>query len=244
MRIVAVIPARYASSRFPGKALADIHGKPLVWWVYRRAMGVDDFDDVYVATDDDRIREACERLDMRVVMTSGEHPTGTDRMGEVAEKISADLYVNLQGDEPLILPEMIESLIEPFADDEDLQVGCLMTRIVRMSDLNDSTVPKIVVNDDNRAVYMSRFPVPYPKGEETAYYKQVCAYGFRPKALEMFCSTDRGRAERAEDIELLRFIENGVPVQMVEVDRDTVAVDTPSDLERVRELLREEAGNG
>jgi 3-deoxy-manno-octulosonate cytidylyltransferase (CMP-KDO synthetase) len=242
MKIVAVIPARYASSRFPGKALADIHGKPLVWWVHRRAAAVEEFNEVFVATDDDRIREACEALDMQVVMTSSEHKTGTDRMGEVAGQIAADLYVNLQGDEPLILPGMIRRLIEPFEDDDRLSVACLMTEIKRMSDLNDSTVPKIVVNDEGRAVYMSRFPVPYPKGEEATYYKQVCAYGFKRDALEMFCSTERGPAERAEDIELLRFIENSVAVQMIEVDKDTVAVDTPSDLERVRELLREEAG--
>jgi 3-deoxy-manno-octulosonate cytidylyltransferase (CMP-KDO synthetase) len=212
--------------------------------VHKRALAVGVFAGVYMATDDDRIKEECEKLGMKVVMTSDAHSTGTDRMGEVAGKVGADLYVNLQGDEPLILPDMVESLIEPFEDDDDLQVGCLMTRIRRMADLNDSTVPKIVVNDENRAVYMSRFPVPYPKGEEAVYYKQVCAYGFRPKALEMFCSTERGPAERAEDIELLRFIENGVPVQMVEVERDTVAVDTPADLQRVREMLKEEADQG
>ncbi|MFC1672155.1 3-deoxy-manno-octulosonate cytidylyltransferase [Planctomycetota bacterium] len=243
MKIVAVIPARYASSRFPGKPLAEINGKPLVWWVYRRAIQVEEFDEVCVATDDDRIRTACEALGVSVVMTSTVHATGTDRLGEVAEKVEADLYVNVQGDEPLVKPDTMKKAIGVFIDTPELQVSCLMTKIVRTEDLDDPTVPKIVVNANNRAIYMSRLPAPFSKGGgEVARYKQVCVYGFTPEALRMFCGTERGPAERAEDIELLRFIENGVEVQMVEVEQDTVAVDTPEDLERVRELMKDETG--
>jgi len=238
MKIIGVIPARYASSRFPGKPLATIHGKPMIWWVYKQASKVKDFQAVYVATDDERISSECRVHKMDFVMTADTHATGTDRVGEVAEQMEADLYVNIQGDEPLISPETIISAIEPFHEEREIEVTNLMTEVKRHSDLIDTTVPKVVVNSKNEAVYLSRLPVPYPKGSEgLSYYKQVCVYGFTPKALESFCGNSKGPAERAEDIELLRFIESGISVQMVEVAQDTVAVDTPSDLELVRKLL-------
>ena len=238
MKIICVIPARYASSRFPGKPLADIRGKPMIWWVHRQALKVADFDSVYVATDDKRIFSECQRLGIQAIMTADNHPTGTDRLGEVARHIEADLYVNIQGDEPLVAPETIVRAIDPFRADKEIEVTNLMTEIKRQTDLIDTTVPKVVVNSRNEAVYLSRLPVPYPKESEgLKYYKQVCVYGFTPKALESFCKNSKGPAERAEDIELLRFIENGISVQMVEVGQDTVAVDTPSDLRLVRKIL-------
>ena len=238
MKIIGVIPARYASSRFPGKPLADIHGNPMIWWVYQQALKVNDLDEVFIATDDKKIFSVCEKLEMKAVMTDNLHPTGTDRVGEVARKIEADLYVNIQGDEPLIAPETISYAIKPFYKNKNITITNLMTEIKRLPDLVDSTVPKVVVNAKNEAIYLSRLPIPYPK--ETSglkYYKQVCVYGFTPKALEAFCKNSKGPAELAEDIELLRFIENGITVQMVEVDQDTVAVDTPSDLKLVRTLM-------
>ncbi len=238
MKIIGVIPARYASSRYPGKPLADLGGKPMIWWVYQRASEVKDFKEVLVATDDDRIYSECQRLGMKVIMTSDSHPTGTDRVGEVAGKIPADLYVNIQGDEPLIAPGTIRRAIEPFYEDNNIMVTNLMTEVKRQTDLIDSTVPKVVVNTKGEAVYLSRLPVPYPKNTDgLKYYKQICVYGFTPMALEDFCRFSKGPSERAEDIELLRFIENGIRVKMVEVDQDTVAVDTPSDLKLVRNLL-------
>lgn len=238
MKIIGVIPARYESSRFPGKPLADISGKPMIWWVYQSASQVKDFKEVFVATDDERIYSECERLGMNVIMTSDTHPTGTDRVGEVAQKIRADLYVNVQGDEPLIAPETISRAIEPFYKDNNIMVTNLMTEVKRQTDLIDSTVPKVVVNANSEAVYLSRLPVPYPKNTDgLKYYKQVCVYSFTPIALETFCRLSKGPSERAEDIELLRFIENGIKVKMIEVEQDTVAVDTPSDLKLVRNLL-------
>jgi 3-deoxy-manno-octulosonate cytidylyltransferase (CMP-KDO synthetase) len=134
---------------------------------------------------------------------------------------------------------MIRCAIDPFLEEESLTVTNLMTEIKRHSDLIDSTVPKVVVNSKNEAIYLSRLPIPYPKDTSgLRYYKQVCVYGFKPKALESFCRLSKGPAERAEDIELLRFIENGITVRMVETEKDTVAVDTPSDLKTVRELIR------
>ncbi len=233
-----MIPARFKSSRFPGKPLADICGRPLVWWVYRQAIKVADLEKVYVATDDKRIMDACDNLRIPAVLTSESHKTGTDRAGEVARKIKADVYVNIQGDEPLLRPAMIKSAIVPILKGRGISVSNLMTEITRSSDLMNSTVPKVVVNSRKEAVFLSRSPIPYPKNPNgIKYYKQVCVYGFTRKALASFCGLPRGPVETAEDIELLRFIENGIKVQMVEARGDTAAVDTPSDLEFVREII-------
>lgn len=241
MKIIGIIPARYKSSRFPGKPLSDIHGKPMVWWVYRAAKQVKQLEEVYVATDDDRIRSACEQLSLKVIMTSENNPTGTDRVAEVSRKVKADLYVNIQGDEPLLEPSTIEQVILPFLVKKPaFAVANLMTEIRNMAELVNSNVPKIVVNKDSDAIFFSRLPIPYPKGKtDVRYFKQVCVYGFTPGALERFSLLERGRIECLEDIELLRFIENNIKIRMVEVERDTIGVDTFSDLERVQEILKE-----
>lgn len=246
MKIVAVIPARYQSSRFEGKPLADICGKLMIQRVYERARQVEEFDAVYVATDDERIYNACKERGMDVMMTSTEHRTGTDRIGEVASKLPADLYVNIQGDEPLIEPSTIKKAVVPFIEDEktDIQVTNLMTKIHDPVDLINVTVPKVIAARDGRGVYLTRSAAPFPKGNiDVSYYKQVCVYGFKPAALEFYCSYGKryGKAkiEAIEDIEILRFIENGYRVQFIEVESDTIAVDTPNDLERVREYVRE-----
>ena len=148
MKVVGVIPARYQSSRFPGKPLADLCGKPMIWWVYQQCRKVEEFDKVYVATDDWRIMDACTSLKMDVLLTSGKHPTGTDRVGEVAGKTAADLYVNIQGDEPLLEPGTIRAAITPFSLDAGLQVTNLMTRIKNPVDVVNPTVPKVVTNKD------------------------------------------------------------------------------------------------
>ncbi len=243
MKIIGVIPARYKSSRFEGKPLADICGKPMIWWVYQQAIKVKEFEDVYVATEDERIKVACEKLGINVIMTSDEHKTGTDRIGEVARKIKADLYVNIQGDEPMIEPETIVEAIKPFYDNEELQVSNLMTVIKDPVDVVNFTVPKVITNKDGIGIYLTRSAAPYPKGSiDYSYYKQVCVYGFTPEALDFYCNSPRGKVESIEDIEILRFIESGYKVQFIEVDSDTVAVDTPNDLEKVRKIMNEKRG--
>lgn len=242
MKIIGVIPARYKSSRFPGKPLADICGKPMIWWVYQQCMKVEEFYKVYVATDDEKIYNTCQNLNIEVIMTSDSHLTGTDRIGEVARKIPADLIVNIQGDEPLIEPEVIKAAINPFYKDSDLQVTNLMTKIMDPVELVNCTVPKVITNKDGVGVYLTRSTAPYPKGKICFdYYKQVCVYGFKPKALEFFCEYGakygKARIEAIEDIEILRFIENGYKVQYIEVESNTVAVDTPNDLEKVRKIV-------
>jgi 3-deoxy-manno-octulosonate cytidylyltransferase (CMP-KDO synthetase) len=243
MKIIGVIPARYASTRFPGKPLADIHGKPMIWWVYRQAKMVPELDEVYVATESEIIQETCRRLNIPAVMTSDRHPTGTDRIAEAASRLSADIFVNIQGDEPMIEPETISAVIRPFGDGEDIQVANLMTRITNPVDALNPTVPKVIANDSGRGVFLTRSLAPFPKGSiDYMFYKQVCAYAFTPWALDFFKNTPRGKVEKIEDIEILRFIENGIYVKYVEVHSSSVAVDTPNDLERVRELLSPAVG--
>lgn len=242
MKIIGVIPARYQSSRFPGKPLADICGRPMIWWVYQQCKKVAELDSVYVATDDERIFETCRSLDVQAVMTSDTHRTGTDRIGEVARKIPADLIVNIQGDEPLLEPETIRAAITPFFSDPALQISNLMTKIHDPVDLVNCTVPKVITNREGIGVYLTRAAAPYPKGSlDVSYYKQVCVYGFKPEALRFYCDYGvkygKAKVEAVEDIEILRFIENGYKVQYIEVDSQTVAVDTPNDLERVRTLV-------
>ena len=244
MKIIGVIPARYKSSRFPGKPLADICGKPMIWWVYQQCKKVKDFNEVYVATDDQRIFDACKSLQIEAIMTSDTHKTGTDRIGEVAMKIPADLIVNIQGDEPLLEPSTIQVAIEPFYHDPLLQVSNLMTKITDPVDAVNFTVPKVITNREGIGVYLTRATAPYPKGSlDYAYYKQVCVYGFRPEALQFFCDYGikygKAKIEAVEDIEILRFIENGYKVQYIEVNSETVAVDTPNDLEKVRTIVAE-----
>ena len=249
MKIIGVIPARYKSSRFPGKPLADICGKPMIWWVYQQCKKVEDFSAVYVATDDQRIFDACRSLGMEVIMTSEKHKTGTDRIGEVAEKVPADLYVNVQGDEPLLESETIKAAIKPFYTDLSLQVSNLMAKIKEPVDAVNFTVPKVITNKENIGIYLTRAAAPYPKGSlDYAYYKQVCVYGFKPEALKFYCDYGKkyGKAkiEAVEDIEILRFIENGYKVQYIEVDSNTIAVDTPNDLEKVRCIAKINNGGG
>lgn len=238
MKIVCVIPARYKSSRYPGKPLEDLCGKPLIWWVYQNALKVEDFDDVIVATDDQRILAKCKQLNINVIMTSVNNPTGTDRVAEVAEKINADLYINIQGDEPLLNADTIKMAIKPFYNDKDLMVSNLMTQITNSAEIINSTIPKVVVNSQGYGVFLSRSPIPFPKGKtDIDYYKQVCVYGFKPDALSFFKKSKRGIIEESEDIEILRFIENGIKIKFVKVGQDTVAVDTPKDLEKVRGII-------
>lgn len=242
MKIIGVIPARYKSSRFPGKPLADICGKPMIWWVYQQCKKVEDFNEVYVATDDEKIFSVCETLKVKVVMTADTHRTGTDRIGEVARKIPADLIVNIQGDEPLLEPDTIKAAIAPFYTNPNLQISNLMTKIKDPIDVVNFTVPKVITNKEGIGVYLTRAAAPYPKGSlDYTYYKQVCVYGFKPEALEFYCDYGKkygkAKVESIEDIEILRFIECGYKVQYIEVDSETVAVDTPNDLEKVRKIV-------
>ncbi len=243
MKIIGVIPARYKSTRFPGKPLADICGKPMIWWVYQQAKKVKEFSEVYVATDSLEIETVCKSLDMSVVMTADTHPTGTDRVGEVARKFKADLYVNIQGDEPMLEPDVIRQAILPFFDDPELNITNLMTAIKDPLEIFNCTVPKVITNHDNIGIFLTRSPAPYPKGSVSyTCYKQVCVYGFKPEALDFYCNSKRGKIEAIEDIEILRFIEAGWKILYINVDSNSIAVDTPNDLKKVNDIMKSFCG--
>ena len=236
--ILCVIPARYRSTRFPGKPLAEILGKPMIFHVYQAASLARLPTRVLVATGDDIIAEECEKHEIPWVMTSDTHPTGTDRVAEVAQKLDADLYVNVQGDEPMIRPETIDAAVEPLIEKSDDGVVNLCTRVVNPPELIDTNVIKVVRSPGSYGIYLSRQPVPYPKDKgDVAYYKQVCVYAFRRDPLLRFLDTPQTYLEKTEGIELLRFLEIGIDVRFVEVDGGTMAVDSPSDLRIVNGLM-------
>lgn len=239
MKAVIVIPARYRSSRFPGKPLAELHGLPMIVRVWQRCIQAVDAQDVYVATDDDRIREVCLSHGIQVVMTSEDCLTGTDRVFDAAQQIQADLYINVQGDEPMLDPNDIRQVIDAAKQAPD-QIINAMCPITESSEFFSLTVPKVVCRPDGRLLYMSRAGVPGNKaGTLVKGFKQVCIYAFPPAALQAFAGcTQKTPLEEIEDIEILRFLELGFEVRMIEVSKSAVAVDTPEDLERVRALMQ------
>lgn len=244
MRIVAVIPARYQSTRFPGKPLADICGKPMLWWVYQQVKKCNRILEVYVATDDKRIEQVCSNLRMNCLMTANTHQTSTERLLEVASKIPSDLYICVNGDEPLIAPEVIDAII-PSSIPDDFYVSNLMTEIKNPVEVVDFTNIKVVFGSDGNALFMSRSPIPYPKSSmEFGYYKHVGVLIYSLSALQFFAQTEKGKNELIEDINELRFIEHGKKLRMVPVVSSTLSVDTPKDLEKVRLMIQAQLNSG
>ena len=237
-RIVAVIPARYASTRFPGKPLADIGGRPLIEHVYRRVSECRAVGSVIVATDDERIRHAVDAFGGRVQMTNPAHVSGTDRVAEVARGIDCELVVNVQGDEPLIHPDMIEQALAPFAA-AGVQMATLRRRIEERAEFSSPNVTKVVVDRDGYALYFSRTPIPYHRdpGAPLEAWMHVGLYVFRRKFLLEFARMAPTPLERFEALEQLRAIEHGVRIAVVETRHTTISVDTPEDLEKVRRVL-------
>ncbi|MGE8548988.1 MAG: 3-deoxy-manno-octulosonate cytidylyltransferase [Alcaligenes sp.] len=234
MLALGLIPARYNSSRFPGKPLAMICGKPMVWWVYAQAKKSKKISEVYIATDDERIEKACREYEIPCIMTSSAHGTSTERLFEVSEKINADVYVCINGDEPLINPDYIDAVI-PDDIKEDVFVSNLMCEISDPVELIDSSNIKVVVDKFDNALFFSRSPIPYPKASlEYSYFKHVGVLSYNKKALKLFNETSKGTNEKIEDINELRFLEMGVKIKMIRVKKgDSLSVDTPKDLERV-----------
>ncbi|WP_371602280.1 3-deoxy-manno-octulosonate cytidylyltransferase [Streptomyces sp. NBC_01220] len=236
-RHIAVIPCRWGASRFPGKPLARLGDKPLLWHVHQRCLEAKRLDGAVVATDDERIEAACDQLGIECIRT-GEHLTGTDRVAEVAERLPAEAYINVQGDEPFIAPSAIDAISEAL---EHLPRGTLAvnayTELVDVGAVLDHNVVKVVVAAQGDALMFSRQPIPYPKGDRPKYLRQLGLYGFTGPALQRFRQLQQGPLERAEGVEMLRFVEHGHAVQMVPVLDDGVAVDTPEDLTRAETFL-------
>ncbi len=241
MKIVAVIPARYNSTRFPGKPLADICGKPMIWWVYNQVKKVKEINEVYVATDDERIEKVCTDYNFNVVMTSVDNETSTTRVQEVSNKVKADLYLVINGDEPLIDPNVIRKIIpQEEINNNDIYVANLMTKITDPVQMLDFTNIKVVTDVNNNAMFFSRSPIPYPKNSlDYSFYKHVGVLIYNKKALDFFKNTKKGKIEMIEDVNEIRFLENGEKIKMVEVESESLSVDTPKDLIKIRELINE-----
>jgi len=244
MKIIAIIPARMGSSRFPGKPLAPILGRPMIEHVYRRTAMCPALDDVFVATCDQQIMDAVEAFGGRAIMTSSAHQRASDRVAEAAVDLDADIIVMVQGDEPMTSPEMIESSVAPLRND-DRRIACvnLTARIQTEKEFADPNTIKVVMDADGFAVYMSREPIPtrhlQPFDQLTAY-KQVCIMPFTAASLQEFIRLSPTPLEVAESIDMLRFIEHGRKVKMVPTEYTTHAVDTAEDLKHVEELLQKD----
>lgn len=240
MRIIGIIPARYSSSRFPGKPLADICGKPMIWWVYRTAKSISSFCDVVVATDDERVREKCSSLGINVIMT-GEHSTHVARIHEVSQKISADFYVVICGDEPLIEKRQIERIIPEEKDlGEDFYIGGACRYFVDPVEVMDPANIKIVTNNNDECILLSRSVVPFPYKTVMFKYKKVVGLEcYNKKALDFFVSTPKGFLESIEDVTLQRFLENKIHIKYRLIDGESLSVDTPRDLEKVIKIVEE-----
>jgi 3-deoxy-manno-octulosonate cytidylyltransferase (CMP-KDO synthetase) len=242
-RILGVVPARMAASRFPGKPLATLLGKPMLEHVYRGAAACRLLDEVVIATCDAEIAAAAAAFGARTVMTAATHVRASDRVAEAAAADDADIVVMIQGDEPMIEPAMIEAAVTPLLADPAIVCTNLVAPITSERDLRDPNTIKVVMEADGpamRALYFSRLPIPTGAGQPFAagqWHKQVCVIPFRREALQRFRALPEGRLERAESIDMLRFLEHGIPVHMVPTSVQTQAVDTPDDLARVERLL-------
>lgn len=237
LKIIGVIPARYTSTRFPGKPLADIHGKPMLWWVYQQVIKVEGLHEVFCAIDDERIEHACLEHGLKYIMTSNGHPEHISRVHEVSEHVKADYYVCVNGDEPLISGTCIASVL-PNIIHGDAYFGGAMRVLTSPSEVIDAAKIKIVVSSNGRCLYMSRTPVPHPQGSLLFNYnKYVGIECFNKKALDFFVATPKGEIEHIEDIDHLRYLENGINLIFDYVDSDSISVDTRKDLEKVRTML-------
>jgi 3-deoxy-manno-octulosonate cytidylyltransferase (CMP-KDO synthetase) len=240
LSIVAVIPARYASSRLPGKPLADLDGRPMIEHVYRRVAASKILSDVIVATDDLRVATRVNEFGGKVRLTKVTHETGTDRLAEVAASLDCDVIVNVQGDEPLVDPHAIDELVAPFIADRSLQMTTLYRRIHDIAELNNPNTVKVVIDRGGFALYFSRAPIPHlrdPRGGWPPLYRHIGLYAYRRSALLVLASLEPTPLERAEALEQLRALEHGIRIKAVETSHESFEVNTPEDLEQVRRLL-------
>ena len=243
MTSVCVIPARYASTRLPGKPLALIAGKPMIQWVYKQAVKANLIDRVIVATDDEKIKNAVESFGGEVVLTDPDLPSGTDRVAAAVQNIDADIVVNLQGDEPFVEPELLNSMVSTFLDSE-IYMATPIRKIESDEDLNDPSLVRVAKDVNNYALFFTRNVIPYLRDinkEEWLYnfnfYKHVGIYAYRKTFLNILTSLPESHLEKAEQLEQLRVLENGYKIYTVETDYDSISVDTLDDLNKVNQLI-------
>lgn len=238
LKIVGVIPARLGSTRLPRKVLREIQGKLLIEQVYRRAGGSFLLDELWVAADSEEVLRACEERKIPALMTSADHASGTDRIYEVMTKKPADVYVNIQGDEPLVRPEHLEAILSPFSSGKDVRVSTLKTKISHEAAQSPNVV-KVVTDTEGRALYFSRSFIPFDRdgAKKCQIYKHLGFYAYTRAALEKFHKLPPSSLEQSERLEQLRFLENGIPIFVAETPFDTIGVDTEEDLKKAEALL-------
>lgn len=236
--IVAVIPARYQSSRFPGKPLTRIAGKMMIERVYERVKDVPQIREVFVATDDSRIYDAVISFGGKAMMT-GVCSCGTERVYEAIRDYPCDIVINVQGDEPLIKPDMIEELIKTFKDD-DTDMATLCRKITNMTDIDNPNIVKVVRDKDDNALYFSRYPIPYNRDEQSdvKYFKHIGIYGYRKDFLKEYVQTEKMPLEKAENLEQLRVLENGYKIMVKETIYDSIGVDIPEDVTKIEREIQ------
>ncbi|WP_018212322.1 3-deoxy-manno-octulosonate cytidylyltransferase [Desulfitobacterium hafniense] len=241
MKIVGVIPARYQSTRLPGKPLADICGKPMIWWVYQQAKKIERMKEVYVATDDARIKTVCELFEIPVVMTAVDNPTHLNRIYEFSQKVEADLYTIICGDEPLIKGEIIEKVIPNQLSTDKYIARALMREFTDPAEVVDPGNIKIAANSNGDCMYLSRSPIPFPYKTVLFKYRKIVGIEcYNKAALEFFVSCPVGYLEKIEDIAILRFMENKIGMHFTLVNTNALSVDTEKDLEKVRMIIAED----
>lgn len=237
MKILGVIPARYGSTRLQGKPLADICGKPMVWWVYEQVKKTKNIDDIVVATESQFVADACEKYGMKYIITSSEHTTPTSRIYEVSTKMDYDCYAFISGDEPLIDPITIDKIANEAKKGEADAVNA-MKKLSNIAEALDPTNIKVVTNTEGYLLYTSRCPIPFPKGRLDMDYMKFVGIGvFSKKALKIFNDTARSKLEQTEECDLLRFLDKELKVRMIEVESESLSIDTLKDLEFARERI-------
>jgi len=244
MNVIGVIPARYSSSRFAGKVLADILGKPMIQHVWERAKQAFLLDDLIIACDDERVASVAKEFGANIVLTAKGHLSGTDRISEVVNPIDVKIVINIQADEPLINPIMIDNVAQALLDDQALAMATLMKKIEDPSDLSDPHIVKVVVDKNNFALYFSRAAIPFraqnSQIDYPVYYKHIGLYGYTKDFLFTYKNLSLSNLERTECLEQLRVLEEGFRIKVIETKYDTQGVDTPQDLEKVKEILAKE----
>lgn len=241
-KIIAIIPARYQSSRFPGKPLAMINDKPMIHWVYERVTGIQNISQTCVATDDDRILKCVQKFGGEAIMTSSQHESGSDRLAECAKILNLsedDIILNIQGDEPLIQELMIQELISTMSD-RDIYMGTLKERITNTDDIENPNIVKVITDINNNAIYFSRYPIPYNRNllKKLAYYRHVGVYAYRVFFLKMYTQLPKSNLEIIESLEQLRVLENGYKIKVKETQCSSVGVDTIEQLKIVEEIMK------
>lgn len=239
-KITAIIPARMGSSRFPGKPLVEICGKSMIQRVYEQVKKAKSIGEIYIATDDERIKNKAESFGAKVIMTSQHHICGTDRIAEAIQNIQGEIIINVQGDEPLIEPEALEAVIKPLLEDLNIEMATLITPIKDERECQDSNIVKVVKDKNNFALYCSRASIPYSReGDMTSVFKQIGVYVYKRDFLLAFSKMEPTPHEKVEKLEQLRALENGYKIKLVETNYNPIGVDVPEDVAKVESRLKE-----